>query len=486
MVINIVGRIYDLGDIPLGTCFLVNEKHIFTALHNFQDKKTKEIIYSFVNCKFEYKSQASLGKLIYEDIENDFAILELNDSIESEFYRISKYVIEKKDEWESSGYPSSSIHGVNFSGQVTRKNRSNRYEVYINYQEDSGRWSGASGAPVIIEDEIAGIILEQEYGGNLKTRLEIVSIEAIIDKLKVNKPEILDRIEFGYHPLLQGRLKTLSDACKEVFHISTESKEKSIFKYHVFQDNNASINHLADILKCCIHDYGVELLLEEEYGRVGRTIDKRKVEDKIDRKKHHIKNLIINNSQLIHMLLWILIEGELEYPRIGSYIIDERNNIPRDIYLNDNNNHISILIGNGYLDESILTLFEECISEIDSNIQRNKEKKHIVIMDKLVVESLNYSIQDRINSSIFHNAGEAGISISVAILIGFNYETVFKYTFNNDEKIEYLKNYVDDYEKKFMDIIEKSNWVSKVEINWFFIPFEDVNTFNEEFKKNCR
>ncbi|WML34385.1 trypsin-like peptidase domain-containing protein [Clostridium sp. OS1-26] len=224
MVKNIVGRVYS-KDRPLGTCFLVSEKYVFTARHILEDKVTKKIEKK-VECVFSYKNQRSFGKLIYEDEENDFGILELENSIESDNYRISKYIIEKKDEWESFGYPSSSIDGVGFNGYVTEKRDNNRHEVYINNQEEGGEWTGASGSPIIIEEEIAGIALEQEKGGNIKTRLEIVSMESITDKLQVSKPEILESIDVGYHPLLKERLKCLSNDCKELFQIATAVKKE--------------------------------------------------------------------------------------------------------------------------------------------------------------------------------------------------------------------------------------------------------------------
>jgi hypothetical protein len=480
MVRNIVGRVYsNINSKPLGTCFSVSEKYVFTARHILEDKVTK-ILEEYVKCEFHYKNQSAYGRLIYEDKENDFAILEIENNFEGEIYRISKYIIERKDEWTSFGYPANTIAGLGFSGYVNEKRDDNRYEVYIHNQDGSGGWNGASGSPIVIEDEIAGIVLEQESGGNIKTRLEIVSMESITDKLQLYNPEILDAIEMGYHPKLKERLKCLSNDCKELFYIDTSFKDRNIFKYHVFIDNDDSIAHLANVIRSYIHDYGVELILDEQYGKARGREKIREIEYKIDCKKLHILELIKNEYQLVHILLWILIEGELGYPRIGSYILDKGNNIPRDIYINDTNGDISIIIGNGYLDKSIIGLFRNCVNEINDYIEKNK--KNIVIKDKLVIESLSYSTQNKIKTSIFHNIGQEGISISIAILIGFDYKDVFRCELCNEEKIEYLKDHVNSYENEFMDIVQESELINNIEINWFFIPFNDVSEFNNNFK----
>ncbi|WML34384.1 Hachiman antiphage defense system protein HamA [Clostridium sp. OS1-26] len=240
--------------------------------------------------------------------------------------------------------------------------------------------------------------------------------------------------------------------------------------------------HLATILKSYIHEYGVELILDEQYGKARDRMKRREIEDKIESKKLHIINLIKNESQLVHMLLWILIEGELGCPRIGSYIVDIENNIPRDIYINNNSEDISIIIGNGYLDNSIIDLFKNCIKEIEDHIQKNNTKKNIIIKDKLAIESLSYSIQNKLNKNMLHNSGQATMTGSIAILIGFNNKTIFRAELGNEQKMEYLKSCVDEYEEEFLKVIQGNELINKIEVNWFFIPFKDVSEFNNNFK----
>lgn len=479
MVRDIVGRVVYKSK-SLGTCFLVNKKYIFTASHVLQDEKTKEI-FNFVECNFEYDNQSLNAKLIYQDEINDFAILELQDLATSEFLRISREVIEKKDEWQSAGYGNQQIDIIKFNGYINDFDCNNRYEVYIHNQQDESEWKGVSGAPVVINNEIAGMILEEELGGNLKGRLKIISMEILIKKLLEVDPNILKSIDVGYHPLLQERISMLSDTCKELFESKTINKNNSKYYYHIFSEGNKSVDELANRLMYYIQDYGVELILDDQLERA-RRLEKRKIEDKIYKKKKHIIELIKNNYQLSHILLWMLIEGELKYPRIASYIIDCENNIPRDIYIS-NDDTINIVIGNGYLDTSIINLFQECINEIDQYL--NKDKNNIIITDELVIKSLNYYVQEKISNINLKAIINDAKRVKVAILVGFDYGTMFKEELNSSTKFDFLMAHVEKYESEFDKIINECENIENVDISWFFIPFKNVQQFVDGIKNEC-
>lgn len=480
MVRDIVGRVVYEGK-SLGTCFLVNNKYIFTARHVLQDEKTKKI-FNLVECNFEYGNQSLNAKLIYQDEINDFAILELENLANSEFLRISREVIEKKDEWKSAGYCNQQIDIIKFNGYINDLDSKNRYEVYIHNQEDNSEWKGVSGAPIVINNEIAGMILEEELGGNLKGRLKIVSMEVLTKKLLEVNPTILKFIDVGYHPLLQERISMLSDTCKELFETETIIKSDNKYFYHIFCEGNKSVDELANRLMYYIQDYGVELILDDQLERA-RRLEKRKIEDKIYKKKKHIIDLIKNNSQLSHILLWMLVEGELKYPRIASYIIDCENNIPRDIYIS-NDDTINIVIGNGYLDKSIINLFQECINEIDQYLNKDKNN-NIIITDELVIKSLNYYVQEKISNINLKAIINDGKRVKVAILVGFDYGTMFKDELNSSTKFEFLKAYVEGYENEFNSIIDKCKNINNVDISWFFIPFKNVQQFVDDIKNEC-
>ena len=220
------------------------------------------------------------------------------------------------------------------------------------------------------------------------------------------------------------------------------------------------------------------MLLDEQLDSSNRRREKREIERKIQKRKDKIIELIKEENQLIHILLWILIEGELCFPRIGSYIIDFEKNIPRDLYINGEDNNFNIIISNGYLDESIINNFKICIDEIESYLNGCNEKDYIFIPDKLIIESLDLIKQEKINKYMFGKEKNNEVEVSIIILIGFNYRDIFNSEIEENYKVKYLEKYIEKYEDKFIDIINKSKIVNKMKLEWIFLPFDNVENFN--------
>ena len=117
-------------------------------------------------------------------------------------------------------------------------------------------------------------------------------------------------------------------------------------------------------------------------------LDRFKAKRDIIKKRSHIIDLIKNGSHLVHILIWMLLEGS-GTPRIGSYMIDISNDISRDVFINDNK--VSLIIGNGTLDKEILTSIKTSLDEL-TYIKENISKK-LFISDELVINSLPNNIQ---------------------------------------------------------------------------------------------
>lgn len=476
MIEEIIGLI-KYKDKKKGSCFLVNSEYVFTARHVVYDKTTGQIIKNII-CVLKNKSLNINGTVIYDDDKNDFAIVKLEKQVEGNFYRISRDVIEDGDLWKSGGYPSNSKDRLFPHGQVVI-NVNREYELEIYNEENGANWSGISGAPVIIENEIVGVVIDQEGGGNVKVVLKIASMEDITENMN---EDLLQDIYIGYHPLLYERLERVSEGCKNIFYSSSDCWKNGEINYYIFNEGKKSITDLSDNINLLIHDYGVDLVTEDEFNR-SNSLKKREIEEKINRKKKHTKNLIKENNQLVHILLWMLIEGNFKYVRIGSYIIDIDNSISRDVYFNDKDKSINIVLSSGYLDSSIVDIFQDCVDQLENYLDDNIKGKNIFIRDELVIKSLKYTVQNKISSNKLKEIIEEGKSLNIVLLVGFDYSKLLSLPESNENKLCYLKSYVDGFEGDFEKIIDRSNRVKGLNIKWVFLPFDDVNKFFIDFKE---
>ena len=476
MIEEIIG-IIKYNNVKKGSCFLVNEKYVFTARHVVENKSTKQIIKNVV-CSLKRRTLDINGVVIYDDYINDFAIVKLENEVEGHLYRISRDVIELNDSWQSAGYPS--IEGAEIfpHGHVLRK-FNNRYELEINNEEDCADWSGMSGAPVIIENEIVGVVTDQQGGGNLKVTLIIATMEEITENID---DKLLEDIYIGYHPLLHKRLERVSEGCKNIFYYTKDNWKNGQVSYYIFNNNEKSINELSENMNLLIHDYGVDLVTEDEYMR-SNSLKQRAIEEKIEKKKNHIRSLIKENNQLIHILLWMIIEGNFAYIRIGSYIIDINNNISRDVYYNDKDDSISIVLSSGYLDSSIIDLFENCVNQFEGYLDDNIKGENLFIRDELVVKSLKYTVQNKINGSTLKKIIEEGKNLNLILLVGFNYNLLYSLPESNEIKINYLKQYISKFEEKFSEVLNNSKKIKSINIQWIFLPFNNVEKFFCDFKE---
>lgn len=477
MVERIIGRLMN-GAVFLGTCFLVNEEYVFTARHVL---KNNDINLNNVTCQFYIDQEDNNAVIVYEDQENDFIILKLERTVSTQFYRISQQIIESDDKLQSCAYSAQELSWINFRGHISNILYNNRCEVIIENQSYVSDWEGASGGPIIMEGYVTGFIVEQKQGGNFKPTLEIVSMYTVIRKLLLRDSEMLKRINFGYNHYLQERLNRLRDDCKSLFSIELEKKYNFSIYYHVFKESEQSNQRLSQMVIDYIHDYGVELILDEQYDACN-VRNKRDIEKTIRGKVNEVINLIRNSDHVVYIIIWMLIEGVLGCPRIGSCIYDA-NDVPRDIFIN--NDVVSLIIGNGYLDESFMKEFSNCINQLDKYLEMIQNDRYSIIPDKLVLDSLDYKTQEKINAVIFGNDNLENIKYSITILVGFNNSNLYRFKTTSDYKINSLKKYIKEYENECMQIITNSELVKNVDINWIFIPFGDVKKFSDTVKKTC-
>ena len=69
------------------------------------------------------------------------------------------------------------------------------------------------------------------------------------------------------------------------------------------------------------------------------------------------------------------------------------------------------------------------------------------------------------------------------ILVTFNCLNVFHQELNENEKIYFTKIYVEEYRQQISNLIKEYTWIDNVTIHWTFIPFVDIESFNNKCKE---
>lgn len=263
---------------PLGTGFFCGENCIFTANHVVRAQLAKGV------SEFNYElSDNTVNKAnkIYENEEYDIVVLETSTNCTNiNIPPIAFSVAEENDRYEIAGYPYVNEGNMDIiSGYVIReesKNPTSIYKLYIDNQRENADWSGLSGAPLIIEKEISGIVL-QTVEGNTKPVILAESIEGILNVIGSDCPIILEKIKKSYSPLILNRF---DDFFEQLNLISNSFKIDTLYGPIdiVALKNTEKIDDLANLVMNAVDYYGVTLTeyknSQSEIPRTKREADK--------------------------------------------------------------------------------------------------------------------------------------------------------------------------------------------------------------------
>lgn len=151
-------------DKEVGTAFYVAPDLLLTAYHTVASFKDAgpNIVKDSVDgdLKFEIKS-------IYEDL--DLAVLTVKDRKSSEYLALLLHHIRVGEDFESYGYPDTTrIKGLRITGKITQRMTDSVGDFRLRTKdvEESFDYSGMSGAPILQNDDVIGVVIEQE-GGSL-------------------------------------------------------------------------------------------------------------------------------------------------------------------------------------------------------------------------------------------------------------------------------------------------------------------------------
>lgn len=148
-----------------GTGFLLNNQIALTAFHVVKECSSNEIFAYFNNNG--NPQTATLHSLSIEKYKKlDVALLSFADEFKCQnFIECADKELKVGDNWESRGFPAAKIEtGTNLFGEANKINQilqvlqNDKINLHLDFQLKFNSYAGLSGAPLIVENKIVGII----------------------------------------------------------------------------------------------------------------------------------------------------------------------------------------------------------------------------------------------------------------------------------------------------------------------------------------
>ncbi|WAF71043.1 hypothetical protein NRK99_13590 [Aeromonas dhakensis] len=192
-----------------GTAFFISKNRAITAYHNIKEHEVNDITCT-LNCGRKIK--ANLSQKVTEDYkELDVALLELHDEFHfSEAFSFTNYNrIESGTYWISRGFPSAKktsgdniLYGDNnIVNQQLNYLRNKKIDLELEHSKKLFTYSGYSGAPLVINNSISGIINQELLENGESKELTALSIKYFIGLLLSEGIDIVEKESSTYNPL---------------------------------------------------------------------------------------------------------------------------------------------------------------------------------------------------------------------------------------------------------------------------------------------
>jgi len=149
-----------------GTAFLVGKKHVLTCAHCLGDDKGDEIRGGPIRLHFDWwndKKHNCIASIEQIDWDIDIALLKLDEEAPVDLLPLATSV-ENKKEWAAFGYPVPTGHdGFTLAGLVRDPEAliCGATALQLKCDEGADKINGASGAPIMVDDQIVGILTNQ-------------------------------------------------------------------------------------------------------------------------------------------------------------------------------------------------------------------------------------------------------------------------------------------------------------------------------------
>ncbi|WP_179347664.1 trypsin-like serine protease [Winogradskyella pacifica] len=332
-----------------GTAFLITKNFALTVYHVVSEHKSQDIKLS-QNDKLIVKA-----KIISDDIEEskvkDFAILELEEEVLNvSFLCLANSTnIKPGTKWTSRGYPKSKMdtgenmyQDDNTVHQHLSYLKSRKIDIELNHNLKWSSYEGISGAPLIIDDKIIGIINSELIEKQKSKELCALSIR-YLEKILKEKCEIIINSEIrskeidivaetSYEELIPNDKRNLPEKLKESCTTISDNwinlycREHASGKLEIERYTDQEIRSIKfvvfevcqfELLKFVDSNINKELTLEQIEGLINKFIKKgnKAIKDKSSQYRY-----VANNKTFMRKIVLDLINDcFLSFDKNGIY-----------------------------------------------------------------------------------------------------------------------------------------------------------------------
>lgn len=484
---NIIGKLKNGGKL-LGTCFLINPEYVLSAYHNIENLDN----YDNLKIEFKYLNKSRKLNIIYNNKDIDFLVMKLDSRIEgieyAQIYDMIPVAIE--DKWETCGYPGAyehdDIEDEYLNGKINRIVENEVYDIELNIfdQKDLAQWGGISGAPLIVHGNIVGVILKERQS-MIKNKLKAISMNKIIDYLYCNREnDLLSYLSYKKDNLLTNRAISFKKECIEKFH-SYGYKGKFFDMNCFLLKPMYKIEDLIDMIDLFLTDYA-HSLDEISKPKTNDLREQRIYERKIKKSTEKLKSILISSNKIILVLLWLILEGNFDTPRVAFMMSILNPNIKRDIYVDIKGDRIKLLIGYAEICDDISISLANIIEEINSEMNSGINCNDLFIWDGLAVNYIDINSRKKIEE-IMYNRDKSKVPIDITIFTSYDSNLYTNPMYNLIDKnpvgIEIVSNLeVKNIEEEILRLGNKYEWLDVKAINWIMTPIDSVESFKDKLQ----
>jgi hypothetical protein len=501
-IISNVNQLYNLSAKVLcgkeATAFFINEFYAVTARHCINENINSHIpIKLRFNQSGEHQEER-IATLVDSSEEFDIALIKLDDPVAhiSDWPILSSDRVNVDDKWETLGYPENwnlSEHGTDYcyiKGDIFLNSdfeKNTTYDIHLtsNYiKEEWAGMGGLSGSPLMIDGIIKGIIIVEEYS-MIKSPVKVISLQRCESFFVKNKIEIGYSAQYNTHHLVKSRIETQKNTCVELFQKLNYSDNKAIMnlgidcyymKYN--SDGSSKKNELAQYLSQALIEYVCSIKEVEEY-----LIDIKKSLEVFKKARAFLESLQAKGT-LGSLLLWMLLEGVLEVPKLFT-LINLSDGYTSSVHVGLKSNKLVFYVGEGLLRQNIDAAVSE-LSQLMLSLVDIKES--IFAPDDLVLnEMIDGNMKDLLNKFVNFNTRDwSDVSVELTVFTGYDSKSldvieqrkldhsVIAQVINQHYHLEYKANL-----ELITSVISENTLFNNIKINWFILPFNKIGDFED-------
>lgn len=503
VLINNVGKIYNITSIVScgvqGTAFFIDENHAITAKHCVEKNLSSgEDIILFFYDELK-KSRSTHAKIIDFDDSLDIALLKIETPVShiQNWIEVCNDVVTQDDDWETVGYPEDwneseegtrhcyidgDIHYIdNFEGKT-------KYDIHLHSELIKEDWpyslGGLSGSPLIVNGKITGFIIREENSA-IKSQLKAVSFNKAEPFLVRNKTQINSSF-ISNNSLVIGRMKTQKVNCNNLFQkietpLLVQSSNVIIDSYYLkySKQGESKISELAKYLADALNQYVCELSEIKEL-----TTEPTKVNE-IYRKTRIAIQEIYRKGKLGSIILWMILEGVLETPKFFKRIsLRDSNENFSEVHIGMRNSKLLFYLGEGKLASD----FKECVKEAIKQLEDvDGFEEDIFTSDEEMYKDLRAGHFKALIDKFINNETREWDDVTVELTVFTGYNSLQLRGFENANHQSRIENIVKQYFPRefqsnnefILDELQNSLKENISKINWFILPFNDIDDFEK-------